>query len=95
VREYLAREDVTHRFVDVRKAPISAAETVKIVRKHRRAIAKMGGKLRELDPKKATDEEIEKLFLGREGTMRAPVVSTKGTIFAGFDEETIAALVRG
>jgi arsenate reductase-like glutaredoxin family protein len=91
VREFLAR-DIPHRFVDVRKAPISKSETVAIVRKHRRAIAKVGGKLKEIDPKVATAAEIEKLFLGREGTMRAPVVSDGTTILAGFDPETLAAM---
>lgn len=94
MREYLARKDVEHDFVDVRKEPISKKDTVGIVRKHAHAIAKVGGKMRELDPKKATDEEILKLFLGREGTMRAPVVSNGSTILAGFDEESFRKLVK-
>lgn len=93
MREYLARKDVAHDFVDVRKAPISKKDTVAIVRRHTRALAKVGGKIREIDPKKATDPEILELFLGREGTMRAPVVSKSGTIFAGFDEPTFRAVV--
>ncbi|MEO7091779.1 MAG: hypothetical protein ABI175_00930 [Polyangiales bacterium] len=80
-------------FVDVRKAPIPPKQTVAIVRKHRRAISKIGGKLREIDPKKATDAEIEKLFLGREGTMRAPVFSNGEVIFAGWDAETFDLLL--
>jgi arsenate reductase-like glutaredoxin family protein len=88
VRELLAREEIAHQFVDVRKGPIPAKETVAIVRKHKKAIAKMSGKIVTLDPKKATDEEIKKAFLGREGTMRAPVVSDGATILGGFDEET-------
>jgi arsenate reductase-like glutaredoxin family protein len=93
VREYLARKDVAHDFVDVRKKPISKKDTVAIVRKHKRALAKVGGKIQEIDPEQATDAEILKLFLGREGTMRAPVVSKGGTIFAGFDEATFRDVV--
>lgn len=84
-----------HRFEDVRKSPISAKDTVAIVRKHKRAIAKVGAKLRELDPKTATDEEIKKAFLGREGTMRAPCVSDGTTILGGFDADTLASMSEG
>jgi arsenate reductase-like glutaredoxin family protein len=94
VREVLAREGTEHTFVDVRKGPISPKDTVAIVRKHRRAISKVGGKMRELDPKTATDAEIEKLFLGREGTMRAPVVSNGESIVAGYDAEVFRTLLR-
>lgn len=93
MREFLAREEIEHAYVDVRKGPIPPKQTVALVRKHKRAIAKVGGKLRELDPKTATDQEIEKLFLGREGTMRAPCVSNGKTILGGFDEETLASML--
>lgn len=94
MREYLAREKLEPKYVDVRKGPIPPKETLAIVRKHTRAIAKVGGKLRELDPKTATDDEIKKAFLGREGTMRAPCVSDGTTILGGFDEETLASMKR-
>ena len=93
MREFLARNDVPHAFVDVRKAPISKKRMLALVREHRRALAKVGGKVHEVDPATATDAELAKLFLGREGSMRAPVVSTNGAIFAGFDEATFRALV--
>jgi hypothetical protein len=92
VREFLARKSVEHAYVDVRKGPIPPKQAVALVRKHKRAIAKVGGKLREIDPKTATDAEIEKLFLGREGSMRAPCFSDGTTILGGFDEETMAAM---
>lgn len=93
MREFLAREEAEYSYVDVRKAPIKPKETIAIVRKHKRAIAKVGGKMREVDPKTATDAEIEKLFLGRESTMRAPCVSDGKTILGGFDEETMASMM--
>ena len=92
MREFLARNPIDHAYVDVRKGPIPPKQTLAIVRKHKRAIAKVGGKLREIDPKTATDAEIEKLFLGREGSMRAPCFSDGTTILGGFDEETMAAM---
>jgi arsenate reductase-like glutaredoxin family protein len=92
VREFLARNEVEHGFEDIRKKPISKKGAVALVRKHKRAIAKVGGKLRELDPQTATDAEIEKAFLGREGTLRAPTLSDGETILGGFDEETLRSL---
>ncbi len=93
MREFLARKAIEHQFEDVRKKPISPKDTVAIVRRHKKAMAKVGGQLRVVDPKTATDAEIQKAFLGREGTMRAPVVSDGTTILAGFDEASLSALV--
>lgn len=93
MREFLARKKIEPAYTDIRKTPISPKETIAIVRKHKRAIAKVGGKLREIDPRTATDDEITKLFLGREGTMRAPCLSNGKTILGGFDEETLAAMM--
>jgi arsenate reductase-like glutaredoxin family protein len=93
VREFLAREEIEHGFIDVRKAPIDAKDAVTLVRKHKNAIAKRGANLVTLDPKKATDEEIKKHFLGREGTLRAPTVSVGDTIIAGYDSETFHKLL--
>jgi arsenate reductase-like glutaredoxin family protein len=92
VREFLARNHVEHGFEDIRKEPVSPKDTLAIVRKHRVAIAKRGQNLVRLDPRTATDEEILKAFLGREGTMRAPTVSVGDTIVAGFDASTFRDL---
>ncbi len=92
MREFLARNDVPHAFEDVRKQPVSKKDTIAIVRSHRRAIAKRGAAVTEIDPRTASDEEILKLFLGREGTLRAPSVSVGDTIVAGFDAATFAKL---
>ena len=89
----LAREVPDHAFVDVRKSPLSPADTLAIVRRHKHAIAKTGSKLREVDPSKASDDELLKMFLGREGSMRAPVVSDGETIVAGFVEESLLAML--
>jgi hypothetical protein len=92
VREFLAREKVEHAFVDVRKAPIAAPDALLLVRRHARAFAKKGASVIEVDPRSATDAELRKLFLGREGTLRAPTVSDGQTLFSGFDEPTLRAL---
>jgi arsenate reductase-like glutaredoxin family protein len=92
VREFLARNDIGHAFNDVRARPVPADEAVALVRRHRKALAKRGSTVVELDPARATDEEIKKHFLGREGTLRAPTLSVGDTIFAGFDEASFRAL---
>ncbi|GAC1353084.1 MAG: hypothetical protein NVS3B20_19840 [Polyangiales bacterium] len=94
MREFLARNEVDHRFVDVRKGPLSRKSTLALVRTHAKALFKVGGIVRSLDPKEATDEEIARAFLGREGSMRAPVMSNGTTVVAGFDETSLAALLR-
>lgn len=93
MREFLARNNVTHAFEDVRKAPVSPADTVALVRRHKRAFARRGAALVELDPRTASDDEIRKHFLGREGTMRAPTVSVGDTIIAGFDQAAFDRLL--
>ena len=95
MREFLARNKVAHAFTDVRKAPVSPEETVALVRRHARALAKRGAALVEIDPATATDAEIHKHFLGREGSLRAPTVSVGDTLVAGWDEATLRKLVLG
>ena len=78
--------------MDVRKGPILADEAVALVRLHKRGLAKKGARIVEVDPAQAADEELKKMFLGREGALRAPTVSDGQTIFAGFDEDTLRKL---
>jgi len=95
VREFLARNSVEHELRDVRKSPIPADEAVRIVRTHQRGLARKGAALREVDIAKASDEELRKLFLGREGTLRAPTVSDGKTVLSGFDEESLGKMIKG
>ncbi|MDP3274008.1 MAG: hypothetical protein Q8Q09_02355 [Deltaproteobacteria bacterium] len=92
MREFLARSKVEHRFEDVRKEPVSREDTIKLVRTFTRAFAKKGSKLIELDPKKASDDEIAKAFLGTSGTLRAPTVAIDSTLVGGWDEALFAKL---
>lgn len=93
MREFLARTHQAHELHDVRKQPIDAAGAVALVRGHARAFAKRGSALVTLDPATATDEEIERLFLGREGSLRAPTVSIGDAIIGGWDEATALKLL--
>ena len=87
-REFLSRKKIEPQLIDVRKKPVSAAEALKLVRKAKKAYAKKGSKVVVLDlSKKVSNEEILEHFLGRSGTMRAPVVQVGDAIFAGFDEQ--------
>ena len=95
VREFLARNEVAHGFRDVRKMPIPGAEAIALVRRHKRGVAKRGAKVIELAIADASDEELRKLFLGREGTLRAPTMSDGTTVVAGFDEPALRNLTDG
>jgi arsenate reductase-like glutaredoxin family protein len=92
VREFLARNEVEHGFFNVRAEPIPGDEAVALVRKHKRGFAKKGAKLIEVEIARASDEELRKLFLGREGMLRAPTLSDGTTVLAGFDEEALRKL---
>jgi arsenate reductase-like glutaredoxin family protein len=82
------RNKVAYRNHDVRKDPIDAAETLAIVRASGEIYVKRGrGVLhRDLRQVAMTDEELLRHFLGRSGTMRAPVLRTPDAIVAGFEE---------
>lgn len=77
----------------MRKSPVSADETLTLVRRYRHAYAKRGAALYEFDPKTATDAEILKLFLGREGNLRAPTIVIDDVILGGWDEPTVLRLL--
>jgi arsenate reductase-like glutaredoxin family protein len=94
VREFLARNEVEHGFRDVRKDPIPGDEAIALVRRHQRGVAKKGSKVVELEISCASDEELRKLFLGREGTLRAPTLSDGVTVLSGFDEAALRKLTR-
>ena len=93
MREFLARTKLTPEYHDVRKQPVDADGAVALVRRHKRAFAKKGVALRTLDPAAATDAEIHALFLGREGSLRAPTLSVGDAIVGGWDEALIEKLL--
>ncbi len=80
----------------MRKTPVLKPQVLTLVRKHKKAYAKIGPNLRELDIAAATDEQILGHFLGRDGDrMRAPVLSNGMVIIAGCDEEMYRRMTRG
>lgn len=93
MREFLARTPLAPTYHDVRKQPLDADAALALVRRHKRAFAKKGVALVTLDPATATDAEILKLFLGREGSLRAPTLTVGDAILGGWDEPTITALL--
>lgn len=80
---------------DVRKDPIHPAEAVEIVRQRDLIFVKRGRGVmkRSLGADNLTDEEILKYFLGRSGTMRAPVLLTPRGVMAGFEESIYRELL--
>jgi len=60
---------------------------VPLVRRFKKVGMKVGPRVVEMDVPALPDEEILKLFLGRDGDkMRAPVLAAGEIIFAGSDE---------
>lgn len=92
MREFLARNEVEHGFRDVRKEPVPGDEAIALVRRHQRGVAKKGANLVEVEIARASDQELRKLFLGREGTLRAPTLSDGTTVLSGFDEAALRKL---
>lgn len=78
----------------MRKAPIPGDQAIALVRKHKRGLAKKGAKVHEVEIAGASDDELRKLFLGREGFLRAPTVSDGTTVFSGFDEAEFRRLTQ-
>jgi len=80
---------VKYESIDVRENPLEAKEARALVKKHSRLIAFTGKKQTEIDLKKEkiSDEELDKLILGRSGTLRAPCLGVDQTFFAGYNME--------
>jgi arsenate reductase-like glutaredoxin family protein len=81
---------VAHTSHDVRKDPIDPKGTLAALAKVKTFYIKSGKSVKVVDRKKdqPTDKEILKQFLGRSGTMRAPVLVNGSKAMAGFEEET-------
>lgn len=94
MREFLARNKIEFNFEDVRKEPVSEADTLKLVRSYKHAYAKKGQKLLSFDPAKAKDEEILKAFIGNSGTLRAPTLAIDDTLIGGYDEALYDKLLK-
>jgi arsenate reductase-like glutaredoxin family protein len=82
------RNKVAYRNHDVRKDPIDPATTLAIVQACGEIFVKRGRGVLHRDLRKVemSDDELLSHFLGRSGTMRAPVLRTAGAIMAGFEE---------
>ncbi len=85
-------EFVSH---DVRKNPIFPEEVLKILATKNRFYEKRGKKVKFLDREKdaPTEEMLLKMFLGRSGKLRAPVIAAEDWIMAGFEENQYRKLL--
>ena len=92
MRGFLAQEQIEVRFVDVRAAPIERRAALALARSHRELLATRGPKLHQIDPSRASDDELARLVLGREGTLRAPTLSDGKTMLCGFHQPSLRAL---
>lgn len=75
--------------MNVRKAPVSAAQTRALLAKVRKLYVRRGQKMVEIAITVKTDlaKEALPLCLGRSGTLRAPVLLVNQTLIVGFSEE--------
>ncbi|WP_372367636.1 hypothetical protein [Candidatus Uabimicrobium sp. HlEnr_7] len=55
---------------------------------------KKGKTVKRLSAKEANEELLLKMFLGRSGTLRAPVLIGKTWAMAGFEEDTYKELLQ-
>ena len=66
-----------------------------LIRRFKKAGAKAGQSIREIDIATADDATLLEMFLGRDGDrMRAPVLASGPTIFAGSDETYYRSMLR-
>lgn len=71
----------------MRKTPVLKKDIVPLVRRFKKIGTKAGPRVIEVEVTGLADEEILKMFLGRDGDrMRAPVLAAGEVIFAGSDE---------
>ena len=78
---------------DVKKEPVTQEESLKLLKKKKLFLEKKGKKVNRFSKKEIDDETLLKMFIGRSGTLRAPVLSGKTWIMAGFEEETYKELL--
>ena len=66
-----------------------------LIRRFKKAAVKAGAAVREVDIATADDATLLQMFLGRDGDrMRAPVLASGPTIFAGSDETYYRSMLR-
>lgn len=79
---------------DVRKEPISEEQTIKLLKGKKLFLEKKGKNVKRLTSKEVNEETLLKMFLGRSGTLRAPVLMGKTWAMAGFEEDTYRELLK-
>jgi arsenate reductase-like glutaredoxin family protein len=87
-REFLSRHKIASSEHNVRREPLGPKEALALLRSVKSASVKSGKKILEFEISKTTpsDAELLKHFLGRSGTLRAPVIRIGSHLIAGFDE---------
>lgn len=87
-QEFLDQKKVTaDTVVDARKNQMGATEALKLARSVDAVVSTKGGKIVQLEPKKASDEDLLAALLGPTGNLRAPAVRTGNKLLVGFDEK--------
>ena len=90
-------ERITRNFttINVRKTPVLKKDLLQLLRRFKKASVKAGPSIREVDVATADDATLLQMFLGRDGDrMRAPVLASGETIFAGSDESLFRSMLK-
>ena len=96
-REFLLQNNVEFQSHDVRKEPIDKDAVMAILSQKMDFYEKKGKKVIHFNRQKdnPSEEVLLKMFLGRSGFLRAPVLSGGSWIMAGFEVESYKGLLSG
>ena len=95
-RRFLTKNDVSYESIDVRKKPVSPAETLKMVRRFKKIYGVIGKKVVSYDvvKDKPSEDDLKKILIGRSGTLRAPCFEVGDTFVGGFNPELYKKLIK-
>ncbi len=77
---------------DARKEKIDAQKAWELISAYKKVHIGKGKKVLSLEPSRENKEDILKSAMGRSGNLRAPALTTKDTVFIGFNEEIYSNL---
>ena len=93
-REFLLTQKIDFVSHDVRKNPLDEQQTLELLKQKTDFYEKKGKKIIHIkSADKPSQDQLCKMFLGRSGTLRAPVLTKDNWIIAGFTEEIYSELI--
>ena len=77
---------------DANKTKHGRADALALAKSASRLVVAKGKKVVDVDPRKASDDEMAALMLGPTGNLRAPTIKKGKTVYVGFSEEAYREL---